>query len=80
MVVDDLGLEALGVFQHAIHQLGSLQALYVTRPVVDIRGRHELATLLDARNDDRIEVRPRRVHGSRITGWAGSQDDNSAMS
>jgi len=48
VVEHDLGFEALGVFQKALHQFRALHALHVGGPVVDIGGRHQLAALGDA--------------------------------
>jgi len=47
VIVDDFGAEALGVRLHALHQRRSEQSVRIARPVVDVRGRHELAALLD---------------------------------
>jgi len=75
LVEDDLGLEALGVALEAVHQLGALHAVDVGRPVVDISGRHQLAALLHAGDDDRREVGARGIHRSRIAGGAGTKND-----
>ncbi len=60
VVEDDLGLEALGVRLHARHQVQAHQAVGVTRPVVHLGGGHQLATLLQAGDDDRLQVGTRR--------------------
>jgi hypothetical protein len=48
LVEHDLGLEALGVREHARHQVRAHQAVRVAGPVVDFGGGHELAALLQA--------------------------------
>ena len=79
MVVDDFGVEALRVTQHAIHQFRALQALDVARPVVDVGRGHQLAALLDAGNDHRVEIGPGSIDGGRVAGRSGPQDQNPAM-
>ena len=74
VIIEDLRIEALRVPQHAVHQLGPLQALNVARPVVDVGRCHELASLFHAGNDDRIEVGARRIDGSGVAGRTRSQD------
>jgi hypothetical protein len=41
----DLGIEALGMAAHTVHQGGSLEMFDVAGPVVDIRGGHQLSAL-----------------------------------
>ena len=48
MVVDDLGVEALGVPAHALHERRALQVARIARPVVHLGGGHELTALLQA--------------------------------
>jgi hypothetical protein len=61
VVEDDLGLEALGVRLHALHQVRAHQAVRVAGPVVDLGGRHQLAALLQAGDQHRLEVGARGV-------------------
>ena len=49
VIVDDFGVEALGVRLHALHQRRAQQAVRVAGPVVDFGGGHELAALLARR-------------------------------
>ena len=63
MVKDDLCFEALCVGQEALHQVWPLHAIHVSGPVVDVGGGHELATLRHARDQDRVEVGARCIHG-----------------
>jgi hypothetical protein len=74
VVEDDLGLEALGVLQEALHQLGALHAVDVGRPVVHLGGRHQLAALRDAGDQQRMQVGPGRVDGGGVAGGAGTED------
>jgi hypothetical protein len=76
VVKDDLGLEALGVLQKALHQLGALHAVHVGRPVVDLGRGHELPALGDAGDQHRIEVGACRIHGSGVAGGAGAEDQD----
>ena len=65
VVEDDLGLEALGVRLHARHQVRAHQAVRVARPVVDFGRGHQLAALLQAGDQHRLEVGARGVDGGR---------------
>ncbi len=79
VVEDDLGLEALGVGLHARHQVRAHQAVGVTRPVVHLGGGHQLATLLQAGDDDRLQVGAGGVDGGGPTGRAGTEDDEALV-
>ena len=79
VVEDDLGLEALGVAPHPLHQVRSLNAVGVPRPVVHVRRRHQLAALLQTCDQDRAQVGACGVNGRRVAGWAGSQDQEPAV-
>ena len=79
MVEDDLGIEALSVFQEAFHQFGALHAVGIGRPVFDIRGGHELPALRDTGNKYRVQVRTGGVNGSGVTGGTGTQDDQAMV-
>ena len=79
IVEHDLGLEALGVGQHARHQVGALYAVVVAGPVVDVGRRHELATLFHAGDQYRAQVRARGVDRGGVTGRARAQDQQSAV-
>jgi hypothetical protein len=72
VVEHDLGLEALGVLLHARHQVRAQQAVGVARPVVDVGGGHQLAALLQAGDDDRLEVGA--GDSGRPAGRAGAED------
>ncbi len=61
------------------HEFGSLETFSTARPVVDLGRRHELATLLKTRDEQRLEVRACRINGSRIAGWSGTEDNQSGV-
>ncbi len=61
-------IEALGMPAHAVHELRPLQVLDVARPVIDIGGGHELATLLESGDQERFAIGARRIHGRGISG------------
>ena len=80
VIVDDLGVEALGVRLHALHQRRAQQAVRVAGPVVDFGGRHELAALLHAGDQQGFAVGARGVDGGGVAGRAGTEDDERAVS
>ena len=61
MAADDLGAEPLGLRPHLGHQIGPHDALAEAGPILDHRGQHQLAAGLQAFDDERLEVRARRV-------------------
>ncbi|MNS98675.1 hypothetical protein D3C72_1330470 [compost metagenome] len=79
MVEDDLGLEALGVLLHALHQRRAGQAMGVARPVVDFGGGGQLAAGLHAGDQQRLEVGTGGIHRGAVTGWAGTENDDARM-
>ena len=79
MVGHHLGLEALGVTLKALHQLRALDAVGIRGPVVDVRGRHELAALRDAREKHRPQVGARGVYGGGVARRAGTEDQQAGM-
>ncbi|KAG1454730.1 hypothetical protein G6F57_015444 [Rhizopus arrhizus] len=79
VVEDDLGLEALGMGLHACHQVRPHQAVGVTRPVVHLGGGHQLAALLQAGDDDRLQVGTGGVDGGGPAGRAGTEDDEALV-
>jgi hypothetical protein len=79
VVEDDLGLEALGVLLHALHQCRTGQAVYIAGPVVDLGGGSQLATGLHAGDQQRLQVGARRVNRRAVTGRAGTEDDHAGM-
>ncbi|MPM35580.1 hypothetical protein SDC9_82173 [bioreactor metagenome] len=76
VVEHDAGLEALGVLQKALHQLGALHAHHVGGPVVHFGGGHELAALGQAGDQQRLEVGARGVDGGGVASGAGAEDQD----
>src|SRR5690606_20368549 len=66
VVVDELGVEPLGVRLEALHQIGPLHALGIGGPVVHVGGGHELAALFQTRDEGRLQVGARRIHGRAV--------------
>ncbi len=79
VIEDDLGVEALGVFLHAHHQIRAGQAFNVARPVVDLGGGGQLAAGLDAGDHQWLQVGAGSVYRSGITGRARAEDDQTRM-
>ena len=79
MVEDDLGLEALGMLLHALHQRRASEAMRVTRPVVHLGGGGQLTTGLDTSDQQRFQVGACGIDGSAVTGRAGTQNDDAGM-
>jgi hypothetical protein len=72
VIEDHLGVEARGVLLEARHQVRPLNAVGISRPVVDLGGGHQLSALGHAGDQHRIEVGASGIHGCRIAGWAGT--------
>ena len=79
VIGNHLGTETLGVLPEAVHQLGALNAGGVGRPVVHIRGRHQLAALFQAGHHDRPQIGARRIHRRRVSGRAGTENQDARM-
>ena len=79
VIKDNLGLEALGMTAHPLHQVRPLQALHVAGPVVHVGGSRQLASHLHAGNQYRTQVGPRGIHGRRISGRPRTQDQDSCV-
>jgi len=74
VVKNNLGFEAFGMGQKALHQIGALHAVHIGRPVVDFGRRHQLATLRDTGNQHRIQVGACCVNGRGVASGAGAQN------
>ena len=79
VVEEDFGIESLGMFLHALHQGGALQALDIPRPIVDISRGHQLATLGETGDHGRLEIGAGRINRSRVSGRAGSEDQEARV-
>ena len=79
VVENELGLEALGMLLETRHELGTLHAHRVGGPVVDIGGRHQLATLRKPGDQHGLEIGARGVYCRRVSGGPGSQDQQAGV-
>src|SRR5690606_21797136 len=75
VVVHDLRVEALRVLLHALHQRGAREPVRITRPVVDVRRRHQLTAFLEARNEQRLTIRASGIHCRGVTRRAGAENN-----
>jgi hypothetical protein len=72
MIEKDLGIEPLCMFQHSLHQIRTLKAFNVTRPVIDVGGRRQLTALLNSGDDHRAEVGAGGIDCGCVSGRPGS--------
>nr|GEU28440.1 hypothetical protein [Tanacetum cinerariifolium] len=79
VVEHDLGLEAFGVLQQALHQVRALHAHRVAGPVFHVGGGHQLAALLHARDQHRVQVGAGSVNGGAVAGRAGAEYQNAGV-
>ena len=79
-VVDDLGADMLGLLQHLLHQPRTLDRVGEARIVLDIGGDHQLAALLQAGDQHRLQHGARRIDRGGIAGRAGADDENRHVS
>ncbi|RDY02585.1 hypothetical protein CR513_13937, partial [Mucuna pruriens] len=76
---DDLGAEALGLLAAAVHEVGAKDASRKSRKILDVGGGGELAAWSDAVGhpafeEDRLQLRARRVYGGSVRRRAASDD------
>ena len=77
VVENDLGTEPLGLRLHLHHQVGALDPVGEPGEVLHLGGVHQLTAGLDGGGDQqRLEVGARRIDGCRISGGAGTDDDD----
>ena len=79
MIEDHFGLEALGMFEHALHQFRALQIMTVAGPVFDFGRRHQLSALLNAGDDGRFQIGACCVNCSRVACGTGAQNQQAEM-
>src|SRR4029077_4203029 len=72
------GAETLRLLAHVFDQLGNLDSVGYTGKVLNQRVDRELAARLVAFDDKRFEVRAGSVQRSRVSGAAGTNDDDVA--
>ena len=71
--------QALAVLAQLGHQFRALEAVPAPGPVVHVGGGHQLAALLEAGDQQGLEIGPGGVNGGAITGGAGAEDDQAGM-
>ena len=74
-VVDDLGADMLGLFEHLLHQPRTLDRIGKARIVFDIGGDHQLAALLQAGDKHRLQHGAGGIDRRRVARRAGADDD-----
>ena len=79
LIEDDFGLESLGVLLETRHQIGTLNAVGIGRPVVDVGGRHELAALRETGDEHRAQVGARSVYCRGEPGGTGTEDQQARV-
>ena len=79
VIENDLGIEAAGMGLETRHQVGTLDAVGVGWPVVDIGRRHQLAALGHTGNHDRLEIGACSINRSGVTCRAGAEDNEGRM-
>ena len=75
-VVDDLGADMLGLLQHLLHQPRPLDRIGEAGIVLDVGGDHQLAALLQAGDQHRLQHGARGIDRRRIAGRTGADDEN----
>jgi hypothetical protein len=78
VVGDELGAEALRLLAEVLHHLGPEDPVRVAGVVLHVARDHQLAAPGEAFDDERVEVRPRRIEGSGVAGGASADDDHFA--
>ena len=78
-VVDELGRESLRMAFHPLHQRRSHEAVRVAGPVVDLGRRHQLATDLQTRDQERLAVGAGGVDGGGVAGRSRTENDELRM-
>jgi hypothetical protein len=79
MVEDNLGIKPLSVLLHSGHEIGTLQAAYVARPIIHIGGCRQLSTLFHAGNQGRLEVGPGSINRRSVARWAGAKNEETLV-
>ena len=76
MVIDDAGADMLGLLLHLLHEPGALDDIGEAGIILDIGGDGQLAAGLDALDHDRLQHGARGIDCSRVSGGAGTDDDD----
>ena len=78
-VVHDLGADMFGLDAHLIHHPGTLNRIGIARIIFHIGSDHQLAALLQAGHDDRLQIGAGSIDRRCITGGTGTDDKNGHM-
>src|SRR6185312_3120118 len=74
---DQLGPEPLGLRTQLVHQLRPHDAVREAREILDVSGRHQGSASVDLTlEDQRLQIRPSRINGCRVTGRPTPYDDD----
>ena len=76
VVGDEARAEALGLGAELVHHLRPHDPLGIAGVVLDVGRVLQLAAPLEALEDERLEVGPRRVEGGRVAGRPAADDDH----
>ena len=79
VIENNFSIEALGMLAHIFHQRRPLQAGCTSRPVLDLGGGHQLATLFQASNKNGIQIRPGSIDCGGVSGGARPQNKKAAV-
>ena len=79
VALHDLGAEALGLRAHLGHQVRTHDAVAEPRPVLDHRRQHQLSAGLEAFDEQRRQIRARRIERRGQPGRARPDDDHSPI-
>ena len=66
----------LGLLQHLLHQPRTLDGIGEARIVLDIGGDHQLAALLQAGDEHRLQHGARGIDRGGVAGRAGTDDED----
>ena len=74
--VQIFGAEMLGLLLHVLDEIGAVDAFGKAGKVLDERGNRELAAGLMPADNQRLQIRTRRIDGRSVSGAAGANDHN----
>ncbi len=80
VIEQDAGIKLLRMLFHALHQGRASEAFGIARPVLHFCGGGQLTALLHTGDEQGIEIGAGGIDGSGVTGRAGAQDQQFAVS
>src|SRR4249919_593224 len=75
MIKDDLGFEALAVPLESLHQLGTLDAVRVRWPIVDLGRGHQLPALRNSSHQRRLQICASGIDCGRVASRPGTKNE-----